>query len=149
MFGLKWVILTRELTNEIGRTLHMVMLVSFDKPCEASSYAKSAYLSTPSLRGSCMSQVLTLAITNAGIILILYLLDIFSPFFVNTEQTSLQCKYLYKWKGQRLYHSRAKHRRGRACQCCVIIMQGDHLNIIMLSDLNASFKGILLYPDGY
>lgn len=27
-------------------------------------------------------------------------------------------------------------------------MQGDHLNVIMLSDLSASYKGILLYPDG-
>lgn len=27
-------------------------------------------------------------------------------------------------------------------------MQGDHLNVIMLSDLSASYKGILLCPDG-
>lgn len=26
-----------------------------------------------------------------------------------------------------------------------MIMQGDNLNVIMLSDLSASFKGILLY----
>ena len=35
------------------------------------------------------------------------------------------------------------------CKCCVIIMQGGHLNVVMLSDLSASFKGILVYPDSY
>lgn len=43
----------------------------------------------------------------------------------------------------------AQQQRGTTCQCCVIIMQGDHLNVITLSDLSASFKGILLYQDGF
>lgn len=50
MFVSKWVILTGEVTTEPGSTPHTVMLVSSNKPCEASSYAKSAYLSTPRIK---------------------------------------------------------------------------------------------------
>lgn len=49
MFGSKWVILTGEVTTEPGSVPHMVMVVSSNKPCEASTYAKSAYLSTATL----------------------------------------------------------------------------------------------------
>lgn len=87
MFGLKWVIVTREVTIEPGSTSHMVMLVSSNKACEASSYAKSAYLSTPALRGSRVSQVLRLAIIDARIILVT-----FSPFYADREQKGLRRK---------------------------------------------------------
>ncbi|TNN61268.1 hypothetical protein EYF80_028471 [Liparis tanakae] len=35
------------------------------------------------------------------------------------------------------------------CQCCVIVTQGDHLNVFTPSDLNASFKGILFHTGSY
>lgn len=57
MFSSKWVILSRGGDTEPGSTPHMVMVVSSNKPCEASSCAKSAYLSTPALGGSCVSQM--------------------------------------------------------------------------------------------
>lgn len=66
MSASKWVILTGEVTSEPGSTLHTVMLVSSNKPCEASSYAKSAYLSTLRIKTeSCVSG----ATMDAGIIL--------------------------------------------------------------------------------
>lgn len=54
-------------------------------------------------------------------------------------------KVFIHWVNVCFYYSRAEHRRDGRCQCCIIIiMQGDHLNVVMLSDLSASVKDILL-----
>lgn len=48
--------------GEPGSTPRMVMVVSFNKQCEASSYAKSAYLFNCRIKESCVSGSETLAV---------------------------------------------------------------------------------------
>lgn len=71
MIALKCVTWIREMTSESGSEHHTVMVVSFNKPCVASSYAKRAYLSTLTLRLSRVFQVPRLALKHARTMLLL------------------------------------------------------------------------------
>lgn len=101
-----------EVGHPVQGRCHVVTLVSFNKPCEASTSAESAYLSTPALGRSRESDCPDWIITEAGPKLVMFLK---TP---NRKAADGSCKYCkYKSVKALSFKGSAQERRGLPVLC--------------------------------